>query len=371
MLLGAVALACAVTLGVSLAQPGSSADSGAGCPRVGSAGTPPRPTLIVGANAVWNRQCDLRALVSAGVRWERFELDWARVEPRPGHWTWGYVDKQFAETARAGVTMLPQLMGPPRWAERTEVTIPSRPGRFAAFVARVVRRYGTHGTFWRAHPALPNRAVRWFELWNEPYLSQFSAAGPRPDLYARLVKASAIAGRRADPSARFLLQADTVAIDARDKSSGWVGPMYSAVPDLNRYFDGVAAHPYAGVAGPDYYTPGARDRGQFRRIQELHNDFISRGAGDKPFWITEIGWSTCPANHQACVTPAQQAAYTLRVFQIVKNEYQPWMRAVFLYNYRDSFRTEASNKEYFFGLLRHDGTPKPVWNVIRSVNSTP
>jgi hypothetical protein len=369
IVLGVAALISAVALGVSLAQPESSATRAGNCPKVGSSGKGPRPTLIVGANSVWNRLCDLRALTSAGVRWERFEIDWSAVEPKPGRWTWGYVDRQFAETARAGVTILPVLMGPPRWAERTDVTIPSNPNRFAAFVAQVVRRYGTQGTFWRSHRSLPNRGVRWFELWNEPYLPQFSAGGPRPDLYARLVKAATIAGRQANPSAHFLLQADTLGFEPGGHTFDWVGAMYSAVPDLNQFFDGVAAHPYAGVSGPDYYTPDTQDRGQFRRIQELHDNFVSRGAGDKPFWITEVGWSTCPANRETCVTPAKQAAYTQRVFQIVKTEYRPWVQAVFLYNYRDSFRTEASNKEYFFGILHHDGTPKPVWNVIRRVNS--
>jgi hypothetical protein len=363
------AIASVVALGVTLSEPNSDANPPAGCPRVKSS-VKPRPfSLIIGANSVWNRSCDLKALASNGIRWERFEIDWSTVEPKRGRWTWSFVDHQFTEAARAHVTILPLLMGPPGWAESTPNTIPANPSGFANFVARVVRRYGTGGSFWRAHRNLPNHATTWFEIWNEPYLSRFSAGGPQPDKYARLLKASTIAGRNANPSARFLIEAETTALDNNGNSMDWVGGMYAAVPDLNNYFDGVAAHPYTGPGGPDVYTPGANSRGQFRRIQELHDAFLSRGA-TQPFWITEVGWSTCPGNSETCVTQIQQAQYTGRMFQIVKTEYRSWVRAVFLYNYRDSFRNVASDKEFYFGMLRHNGTPKPIWNVIRHAAST-
>jgi len=177
-----------------------------------------------------------------------------------------------------------------------------------------------------------------------------------------------IAGRRANPAARFLLAADTSAAEPDGSYSSWVDPMYRAVPNLNLYFDGVAAHPYTGPRGPDVYTPG-RSRGQFRRIQELHDMFVARGA-DKPFWITEVGWSTCPGDRDSCVSATTQAAYTARIFQIVGTEYRDWVRAVFLYNYRDSFENDAANKEHWFGVLSHDGTPKPAWTVLGHVASS-
>jgi polysaccharide biosynthesis protein PslG len=363
------AIVSAVALGLSLGED-SSANPPAPCPHVRSA--PPRQPsgLVIGVNAMWNRACDLAALASAGVTWERIEVKWDKVEPRRGKFRWGAYDKQFAAAAQAGVTMLPHLLESPRWAAPAWNALPRHHAPYSRALARMVRRYGPHGSFWRAHRRIPYLPATWFEIWNEPYLTQFSAGGPHPARYARMVKASARAARRANPGVRILLAADTSAVDPNGHYSPWLRPMYAAVPNLNRYFDAVSVHPYTGPGGPDVYTPGQGARGQFRRIQELHNMFIARGASNKPFWITEIGWSTCPSNANSCVSPATQAAYTARVFQIVKTEYQGWVRAVFLYNYRDSFLNDATNKEYWFGLLNHDGTPKPVWNVLGSVASS-
>jgi polysaccharide biosynthesis protein PslG len=363
------AIASAVALGVSLSEPDSSANPPAPCPNVRPA--PPRqPTgFIIGVNSAWNRACDLAALASAGVSWERIEVKWDTIEPRRGKFRWGGYDKQFEAAARAGVTMLPHILETPRWAGRAWNALPRNNGTYARAVARLARRYGPHGSFWRAHKTLPYLPIGWVEIWNEPYLAQFSAGGPHPRAYARLVKASARAVRRVKPGVRIMLAADTSAVQANGAYTPWLGPMYAAVPHLNRYFDAVSVHPYTGPGGPDVYTPGQGTRGQFRRIQELHASFIARGASNKPFWITEVGWSTCPSNSSSCVSPATQAAYTARVFQIVGTEYSGWVRAVFLYNYRDSFLNDATNKEYWFGLLNHDGTPKPVWNVIRSATS--
>ncbi len=140
--------------------------------------------------------------------------------------------------------------------------------------------------------------------------------------------------------------------------------MYSAVPDLNNYIDAVAVHPYSQPRGPDVYTPGGFTRWQFRRIQEIHQKFINHGASDKPFWLTEIGWPTCPSNTSKCVSETDQAAYTQRMFDIIKTEYQGWVQAVYMYNYHDPATQNPSNMENWFGLLRADGTPKPVWSVI-------
>jgi hypothetical protein len=357
------AIASAVALGIALAGPDSTAGQHAPCPRVKSPSVRHLSTLRVGLNAVWNRDCDLRALARAGIRWERLEVMWSVVEPRPGRWRFGRYDTYFEEAARAGITVLPLLNEAPSWAP--EQGIPQTPGPFSDFVSRAVRRYGPGGSFWRTHRHIPYRPAVWFELWNEPYLSQFSAGDPDPAAYARIVKAAVGAGRQANPAARFLIEADTVAPQPDGSRKDWVGGMYSAVPDLNQWFDGVAVHPYSGPnTPPDYYTPGSSDQSQFRRIQAVHDAFVAHGAADKPFWITEVGWSTCPASTSSCLSPAQQARYTARMFQIVKTEYRQWVKAVFIYNYRDGLHQNAADKEDWFGVLRFNGTPKPVWYVL-------
>ena len=163
---------------------------------------PPRPhtRLTIGLNSVWNNDCNLAAVAGAGVTIERLEIDWSDVEPRPGAWTWRKEDPEVAAAARHGLAVLPVLIGVPRWAGPAWDAIPSNPARYAAYVAHVVARYGPHGSFWREHRGLPAHPARWFELWNEPYGSGFSFGGPKPAAYARLVRASTMAGRQADPA---------------------------------------------------------------------------------------------------------------------------------------------------------------------------
>jgi hypothetical protein len=336
-----------------------------GCPSVATSGAPKPGRLIIGMNSVWNNACNLDALRSAGVTMQRFDVDWPSVEPQRGQWRWGEFDSLFEVAARHGVTVLPLLMGIPSWAGGSHYSVSTDQSGFAHYTAQVVRRYGPQGTFWRTHRNVPYRPARWFEIWNEPYLSLFSDGGPNPAAYARLVKAAATAGHRARPSAKFLMAADVTGETESGALTPWLAPMYRAVPDLNRYFDGVAVHPYSAPRGPLTFNRGHDARFEFRRIETLRHDFVSRGAR-KPFWITELGWSTCPASPENCNSESQQATYLRQAFQKVKRSY-PWVRALFVYNYRDSTTvTDPTDKERWFGLIRRDGTPKPAWNVLRA-----
>jgi polysaccharide biosynthesis protein PslG len=321
--------------------------------------------LVVGLNSVWNNPADLSRVAAAGVKMERLEIDWPQVEPARGRWNWREFDPQFAVTARHGITVLPLVMGIPSWVSPNEFAVAQGGGGFSNFVAQVVRRYGPKGAFWRSHPGVPYHPATWFEVWNEPYLPQFSDGGPQPAAYARLFKAAVQAGRKASRGARFLLAADTTGVTAAGQQPAWVDPMYRAVPDLNRYIDGIATHPYSSTQSPLVYVPGQISRFEFRRIGHLRQLFAAHGAGKKPFWITEIGWSTCPASED-CVNEARQATYLRQLFRLVKTRL-PWVKAVFVYNYRDSPEaTNPSDKEHWFGLVRRDGSEKPGWSVLRA-----
>jgi exo-beta-1,3-glucanase (GH17 family) len=188
--------------------------------------------------------------------------------------------------------------------------------------------------------------------------------GPNPVTYARLVKAAVEAARARNPRARFLIQADTTGQPTDGPPVDWVDAMFAAVPDLARWFDGVAVHPYATGASPDEYTPSGDTRGQFRRIEQIHDRFAAHGAGAKPFWLTEIGWATCP-ERPPCVNEQQQADYIQRMLEIVRG--YSWVQAVLIYNYRDDQRAADSptNMNKWYGLLRSDGRAKPAWKVLQ------
>ena len=78
---------------------------------------------------------------------------------------------------------------------------PDRPQDMAAFAARLVRRYGPKGLFWRSNPELPEHPIRAWQVWNEPNLPVYWPQGPDPASYVRLLDAVSQGIKRADPGA--------------------------------------------------------------------------------------------------------------------------------------------------------------------------
>jgi hypothetical protein len=272
----------------------------------------------------------------------------------------------FTKAAQHDITILPILMDSPSWAESSEMVLPTSPANYADYVAHVVARYGPHGTFWTSNPSLPYRPAQYFEIWNEPYWINFAAGGSNPSTYAKMYKAAVVAGRAANPDAKYLISADLTGYASSSTQVEWIDAMYTAVPDLSNYIDGVAVHPYSQPRGPDVYSYGAR--WDFRRVADIRNKFLNHNS-DKPFWLTEIGWPTCPSA-SSCVSESNQAAYTQRMIDILKTDYSSFVRAVVLYNYHDSTSPSPTNAENYFGLLRPDGTPKPSWTVLKQEDGT-
>jgi len=333
----------------------------------GSAGAEPGQ-MVLGLNAntqAWGNDVGAEQDLarSSGARGLREEYRWSVIEPRDDEWDFSRYDRVSLEAARRGMRVLPLLFDTPRWAGRSWKALPYRASEYAEYVARVVGRYGPGGSLWQEHPELAAWAPTHFELWNEPYFANFSHGGVRPAAYARLVRAASIAGRAANPRARFLLEADVSWTNDFRTYHEWIGALYRAVPDLGRYFDAVAIHPYAG-GDPDAWNPehAGTARWQLRRIDRIRARFAAHGDGAKPLWITEIGWSTCPAG---CQTEGQQAAYLRRLFSILRTRYQGVVQATFLYGWHDLGNGARSDKEQWFGIIRRDGSRKPAWHVFR------
>ena len=181
------------------------------------------------------------------------------------------------------------------------------------------------------------------------------------------------AARRVDPSAKFLLEADT-----RIVCDGWpwkpfLAAMFDAVPDLGNYAYGVSVHPYQGDGGsPRSCTPAARTPGspsrwqatalQFCRITDIHQILAAHGAADLKIWITEIGWSTAPAADEA-VTDSAQAKYVQQAFELLRTRYQGLVSGLVWYEYQGP-ESDPSELDEYLGLVRANGEPKPAWQTF-------
>ncbi len=338
--------------------------------------TPPAATsggLIVGLNANvsgWGNASTaprLDQVVSqTQTKWLREEFDWSTVEPTQGHFDFSYYDHFMLLAAQRGEHVLPLLYSTPAWAGANYNSIPTDPTAFAQYVSAIIGRYGTNGSFWTQYPSLRAMAPTTWEIWNEPYLSTGDNGNYDPAAYAQLVKASAIAGRAADPNAKFLMAAEMQsAQDANGTWQWWVDALYEAVPDLNHYFDGIAVHDYGDdvstlnptIAGQPY-----DNYGHVRRIEEIRAQFLAHGA-NQPFWITEAGWSTCTTDTR-CVSPAVQASDLTTLFGMIHGSWSGFVQAAFIYSYGDG--SQPSQYEDGFGLTNLDGSAKPALAVFQA-----
>jgi polysaccharide biosynthesis protein PslG len=277
-------------------------------------------------------------------------------------------DQSMQLTAQKGMHVLPLLLDTPSWDGPNWNAIPADPSDYATFVAAIVSRYGPHGSFWAARPTLGSYAIDTFEIWNEPYLSNGNNGSYDPTRYANLVKAAAVAGRAADPSARFLLAADNQAQLVGSTWVWWVDALYQAVPDLNNYFGGVAVHPYGSdLTNLSFPTPGVAYNGydQVRRVESIHQEFVNHGAGAKPLWLTEIGWPTCTSGSTRCTTEAGQAADLSTVFNYARTTWNSYVEAVFVYGYQDN-GSNSADPENDYGIVHYNGTPKAALDIFKT-----
>jgi glycosyl hydrolase family 42 (putative beta-galactosidase) len=330
--------------------------------------------LVVGLNANaagWGgaSTADRLDLVTGatGTKWLREEIDWATVEPEPGVFDFSHYDHFMQLAAQRGLHILAVLYDTPSWAGSADNAIPSDPTAFAQYVAAVVGRYGSGGTFWSQNPWLTPSPVTTWELWNEPYLATGDDGVYDPARYAQLVEAAGTAGHAVDPGAKFLLGAEMQSgRDASGNWQWWVDALYQAVPDLNNYFDGVAMHDYGdNTTTLNPIIPGQPydNYGHIRRIEDLRWQFIKHAAAAKPFWITEAGWSTC-SDSSSCVTPAQQAANLATLFSDIHHDWSSFVQAAFIYSYGDI--ADPTSTQGGYGLTYMSGAPKPALAIFHS-----
>jgi polysaccharide biosynthesis protein PslG len=283
---------------------------------------------------------ELDRMRDTGVSWIREEFDAA-----PDAET----DTLYLNAARRGLRILPLL--------QKGNLLPADVDEYANIVAAFARRFGPGGEFWAAHPELDaSLASTHIEIYNEPYGDWY---GPvEPGRFAAMLRTVVPRARRANPRAQFLIPVDRTPDGQRHT---WIDDLYRAEPRLNELFDGVAMHPYSGNRSPDQPD----DPWGFARIAEARAALQAHGAGAKEFWITEIGWSTCPGDPESCVSEAQQAAHMERLAQLVRTRYT-FVDAVFLYHFI-GFERDPTDSEDFYGLLHADFSPKPGFHALRRI----
>lgn len=311
------------------------------------------------------QQATFDAIHQAGFGFVRIPFEWARMETAPGRWDFARYDSLVLAAARAHLRVLPVLYAPPPWA----VAAPPAPGQlgmphpdpglFADYALRLVRRYGPGAALWSAHPELAAAAVGGWQIWNEPNHPFWWPGGPDAKAYARLLGAAAAAIRGADPAA-------VIVAAGIPESTG--GSMWDFVRDLylagaRSSFDVLAIHAYAPTA-----------QGAFGLVRATRREMMSFGDAAKPMWITEAGWASGgPASDFTRDEPGQALADESLLGLLFDTGDSLGVQALTLFQWQDAVPPSGQRDlwPYHAGLLRADGTAKPVLAGISAMMRRP
>jgi hypothetical protein len=324
-----------------------------------------------------------------GVNRLREDLEWNRVEPSDDNWQWAETDALYESAAERGLSILPVLDSPPCWAvpkgtveAKCDQTYPISDAEFAEFASHAAARYGPGGEFWSAHPKLNGElAPRYFEIWNEPYIKEFTNGEIKPARYTTLYKAAVIAGREGNSSTRYLVESTADLRIEGTEVVNWAGSMVKAEPLIGNYIDGIAIHPYPDNHDP-YYQPASGLEASFKKTDRIYSDWTGNGI-KRPVWITEVGYSSC-TNAERCVfgetltnREELKAKWLGQMLGELGSENYSYVHAVYLYNLRqqESPKTPPDDASAWYGIINgakeHRLAWQPFADVVKALKGTP
>jgi hypothetical protein len=278
---------------------------------------------------------------------------WREIEPTRGQFHWEVTDQVVAGAEYYGLDLVVRLDQHPAWVSDVRPPLNAPPetlGDYQHFVEQVAWRY--------------RGRIRAYIIWNEPNLAlEWGGYPPDPAAYARLLHAGYQAVKAGDPDALVIAAGlaptngdGDHAMDERVFLRG----MYQA--GAAPYFDVLGAHPYGFGLPPDAPN-NANDGLVFGRLEDLRAIMLEYGDGDKPVWITEMGWTVDPPPDQPDigVSPTEQGAYLTGALDRVRREW-PWVELVTVWNLS---QPEPGDAFGGYSLIDPTGDPRPAYEMWR------
>jgi len=280
-------------------------------------------------------------------------FSWFEIEPTREEWHWEYPDFVVRTAEYYGLDLIVRLDGLPVWA--TELAIdgvapPDDLDDYAAFVAAVAQRY--------------QGRIRGYIIWNEPNLAkEWGGRPPDPAAYTELLRRAYEAIKAADPEATVVSAGLASTNHQDDKAMDdrvFLETMYQA--GAGAYFDALGAHPY-GFAYPPDDPRSAHDELNLARLLDLREIMEAHGDGDKPIWVTELGWTTAGVGESSwlTVTPQQQADYLTGAWRRARE--WPWLQVFTVWNLSQGL--PPTDEMAGYSLLDESGEPKAAYDALQ------
>ena len=290
-------------------------------------------------------------------------FSWLEIEPTREEWHWEYPDFVVRAAEHYDLDLIVRLDGLPAWAaeEAAAGQADSLSDDYAAFAGTVAQRY--------------RGRTRGYIVRNEPNLAkEWGGRRPDPAAYTELLRRAYKAIKAADPEATVVSAGlastnhqDAEAMDDRV----FLEAMYQAGAGV--YFDALGAHPY-GFAYPPDDPRGAHDGLNLARLLDLRAIMEAHSDGDKPVWITELGWTTAGVGEGSwlTVTPQQQADYLTGAWRRALTDEMAWLQVFTVWNLSQGPRPEPveglppTDEMAGYSLLDESGEPKPAYQALRT-----
>ena len=298
---------------------------------------------------------DLERAKMLGSNAVRVTLRWEWLEPQEGglnETRAKKIDRVVAKARKRGLGVVFTLLSTPCWASSAPRSIlgglrgrctnagvypPRNATTYGNFVKRIVKRWGA--------------GLAGVEVWNEPNVRSFWQ-GSVGD-YMQLVQQA----HRAVNATRF----DRVAVVGASVGGGdlaYLKQLFDA--GIAGWTDAIAIHPYdIRFFGPGFGDPSVvrpDDIWSFAWVVPQVHALMNASGVQDPLWITEFGYSDCPALPY-CVSSGLQADYLAKAVRLAAT--WPYVDAFLIYRLRDWGATSGST-EARFGVLRKNGTRKPA-----------
>jgi hypothetical protein len=292
---------------------------------------------------------DLAAIMAklqgAGIGWARIDMVWANVETAQGVFDWSVYDAIAAAAQTHGVQLMPILEDTPAWATSgPALTGVPQTAAWTDFCTQAVARYAG--------------SIQYWEIWNEPNLTQFWA-GTRQQYIDQLLIPGAAAVHAANPNAKVGGPALS-----HLGSADWYDWLDDVLMQAGGSLDFVTHHVY-DTSGNEAVTAKLNATTVFGGSPSLwglvspsvREVLENAGWFGKPVWLTESGWQSGP------IGEARQAAY---YGGLLGDWYtgllgQSWLTRVFFYEMEDPPGGAST-----WGILNADGSAKLAYGAYQS-----
>lgn len=298
------------------------------------------------------RRAQMAKMKELGLKWHREGIHWELLEPEEMQFRFAEVDDTVKAAGENGLLSSLYLVGSARHQTTAPAGVsnpdqypPKSAAVYADRLAMLAERYPT---------------VKAWQVWNEPNIPSFWQPNEDPAAYSVLLRESVAALAARAPAAQRVIGG--MAYYSQMPIAG--GLMFQALAGTGDLTPErvVAYHPYTNSA--EGATPADRD---FIDTANWLNTNL-RQAGVKDIWATEFGWSSYagPSELQPIVGEAGQADLTIRRLALMS---AMDFNRVFLFTLAD-LDERATVRDRSYGLIRQDGTNKPVFTALKRMLAT-